>query len=525
MFNLRPYQEEAVAAVLNAWSSFDRVLTVLPTGTGKTVIFSSLIQSLVESGGRILVLAHRDELLRQAQDKLYRSTGYDSEIEKANEKAWRSAAIVIGSVQTLQGARLESWDSDHFDFIIVDEAHHCLADSYQNILNHFTAKVLGVTATPDRGDKKCLGKYFQTIAYEYGLVKAIEEGYLAPIQCKTIPLSIDLNSVGTTAGDYSTKDIGNALTPYLDAIADSIKVECEGRKTLIFMPLVQTSTDLVTRLWARGVRAAHVDGYMDRETRKGILHGFESGDSDVLLNSLLLTEGYDCPAIDCVIVLRPTKVRSLFCQMVGRATRLAPGKTECLILDYLWLHQKHDLCSAVSLVAGSQRTVQLAKAIDRVKGGSHDLLELAEEAEDLHQAEVRHERENALAKQLAQQKGKKSKTVNPLRYALAVDARQLLDYQPVMVHEMRPPTQKQLDLLKRFGFDAGDVPSQGYASKLIDVFMNRQRNGLASPKMVTKLKSYYKDLPCELWSFEKAQSVLGRIAKNRWRPLPVREVV
>ena len=189
---LRPYQEEARASVQQEWRNGNkRTLLVLPTGTGKTIVFSKVIEDRVRLGERVLVLAHRGDLLDQAADKLEKSTSLKCATEKAEQTSIGSwFRVVVGSVQTLQREkRLHQFKPDHFDTIIIDEAHHCISDGYQRVLKHFEeSNVLGVTATPDRGDMKNLGSYFQSLAYEYSLPKAIKEGFLSPIKALTLPL-------------------------------------------------------------------------------------------------------------------------------------------------------------------------------------------------------------------------------------------------------------------------------------------------------------------------------------------------
>ena len=178
MLQLRPYQNEAKDAVFKEWSNGnDRTLLVLPTGTGKTIVFSAIAEECVRNGKRVLILAHRGELLDQAADKLKKATGLCSAVEKAEQSCIGSwYRVVVGSVQTLmREKRLSGFSTDYFDTIIIDEAHHAISSSYQNVLNHFSnAQVLGVTATPDRGDMKNLGSVFDSLAYEYTLPKAIK---------------------------------------------------------------------------------------------------------------------------------------------------------------------------------------------------------------------------------------------------------------------------------------------------------------------------------------------------------------
>lgn len=196
MMELRPYQEEAKQAVFHEWETGRRkTLLVLPTGCGKTVVFAKIAEECVKNGDRVLVLAHRGELLSQAADKIAKVAHLGCALEKAGESCQGSwFRIVAGSVQTLmRDKRLAQFPGDYFGTIIVDEAHHCISNSYQKVLQHFDeAKVLGVTATPDRGDMRDMGEYFESLAYEYTLPKAIKSGYLCPIKAVTIPLKVDL---------------------------------------------------------------------------------------------------------------------------------------------------------------------------------------------------------------------------------------------------------------------------------------------------------------------------------------------
>lgn len=241
---LRPYQQEAREAVQAEWAKGrKRTLLVLPTGCGKTIVFSKIIEDQVKEGKRVLVLAHRSELLEQASDKLKTATGLGTALEKAENTSIGSwYRVVVGSVQTMQREkRLSQFPPNWFDTIVVDEAHHAISDGYQRVLGYFEqSNVLGVTATPDRGDMKNLGSYFDSLAYEYSLVQAIKEGYLSKIKALTIPLSLDLSNVSMSAGDFKASDVGTALDPYLEQIADEMVKQCADRKTVVFLPLVKT---------------------------------------------------------------------------------------------------------------------------------------------------------------------------------------------------------------------------------------------------------------------------------------------
>ena len=252
---LRPYQEKARRRVEEEWKEGRaKTLLVLPTGTGKTIVFSAITKDEVMAGRHVLILAHRGELLEQAADKLYKATGLASSLEKAGSSCMDSWYMVtVGSVQTLmRQSRLDKFPRDYFQTIIIDEAHHAISTSYQNILQYFDkAQVLGVTATPDRSDMKDLGEYFDSIAYEYSLPSAIRDGYLTPIKAQTIPLKLDISKVTMSAGDFKASDIDTALDPYLEQIAAEMKHYCKGRKTVVFLPLVSTSKKFTDLLHSR----------------------------------------------------------------------------------------------------------------------------------------------------------------------------------------------------------------------------------------------------------------------------------
>ena len=513
MFELRPYQAEAKQAVLTEWSEGHRkTLLVLCTGLGKTIVFSSVAEHQVNLGHRVLIMAHRGELLTQAADKLKMVTGLDAVFEQGSSHSIDSfLPVTVGSVQSLsQEKRLATFPQDYFQDIIVDEAHHCLSDSYQRVLEHFPqANILGVTATPDRGDKQTLGQFFDSQAYEYSMSKAIREGYLSPVKARMIPLKVDISKAGVTGGDYNAADIGCALEPYLMQIAKVMAQYCTGRKTVVFLPLIATSQKFCQMLNDNGLKAAEVNG--NSENRTEILTAFEQGTYDVLCNSMLLTEGWDCPAVDCVVVLRPTKVRSLYQQMVGRGMRLSPGKTELLLLDFLWLTERHDLCKPSSLIA---RNENIAEVMDEQMAESPEEFDLIE-AEEAAEQDVLKDREQALARELAQMRSKKKRLVDPIQYALSIAAEDLAGYEPTFPWEMGPPSEKQLAFLERRGIFPNAVENAGLASLLIDRLKRRQEEGLATPKQIRCLERFgFRQVGT--WQFADANRLISRLAVNRW---------
>lgn len=515
--SLRPYQQAARDSIHAQWEQGRlRTLLVLPTGTGKTIVFASVAADQVRAGDRVLILAHRGELLEQAADKLQRSTGLVSAVEKVESTCPNSwFRVVVGSVQTLQrSARLERFPRDYFGTIIIDEAHHAITDGYRRILDYFeSAKVLGVTATPDRGDMRNLGEVFDSLAYEYKLTDAIKEGYLCKIMAQTIPLQLDISEVGFTSGDYSLGQLGTALDPYLEQIAAEMAQRCKGRKTVVFLPLIKTSQKFRDLLNAKGFRAAEVNG--QSADRKEVLADFDAGKYNVLCNSMLLTEGWDCPSVDCVVVLRPTKVRSLYSQMVGRGTRLAEGKTDLLLLDFLWMTDKHELCRPADLVCEDRAVARQMTENLAGTGCPEDIEEAAAQASE----DVVAQREEALAKQLAEQRRKKAKLVDPLQYEMSIQAEDLSGYVPAFGWEAGPPTEQQTAALEKLGILPDAVESAGKASLLLDRLHKRRDEGLTTPKQIRCLEKYgFQHVGT--WSFEQAKHMIDRIAAQGWRSVP-----
>lgn len=515
---LRPYQQEARAAVESEWEAGNsRTLLVLPTGCGKTIVFAKISEDRVRQGDRVLILAHRGELLDQAADKIKTATGLICSTEKAEQSCLDSASrwyrVTVGSVQSLmRESRLARFPQDYFSTIIIDEAHHAVSDSYQRVLQYFDgARVLGVTATPDRGDMRELGNVFDSLAYEYTLPRAIKEGYLSPIKAVTIPLKLDLSGVGIQSGDFKPGDLDSALDPYLWQIAEEMKKYCADRKTVVFLPLIKTSQKFRDILNDSGFRAAEVNGESD--DRAEILADFDAGKYNVLCNSMLLTEGWDCPSVDCVIVLRPTKVRSLYCQMVGRGTRLCEGKDHLLLLDFLWHTERHELCRPAHLICDNQEVAEkMTEDLAEQAGCEMDIEEAAETAAD----EVQQQREEALANKLAECKKRKRKLVDPLQYEMSICAEDLSGYVPAFGWECAPPTDKQKAALEKRGIFPDEIENAGKAKLLLDRLEKRQSAGLTTPKQIRFLESRgFQHVGT--WQFEAASSMISRISANGWQ--------
>ena len=513
MIELRPYQLAAKAAINSEWDSGrKRTLLVLPTGTGKTIAFSSVIGDKVKSGGKALIIAGREELLNQAADKLLMTTGLPCSFEKAGKRSNVSdSPCTVASVQTLsRPSRLKRFDPHCFSHIVVDEAHHALAKSYKAILNHFPdAYVLGCTATPDRGDRKSLSEVFDSVAYEYSLREAVNDGYLCPIKVKMLPVKLDISNVSIKAGDYSADEIGESLDPYLEAIAKAMAENCRERKTVVFLPLVSTAKKFCEILNTCGLKAVEIDG--ETKNRGEILKAYESGEYNVICNSMLLTEGWDSPRTDCVVVLRPTKVRSLYSQMIGRGTRIYPGKKDLLVLDFLWLTDRHDICGASSLLC---KNPEVAEKMDELvsDGGEYDILD----AEQMAENAVVEDRERALAYELEIMRKRKTKLVDPLQYAYSIAAEDLANYVPTFEWEMLPATEKQLEILENRGISTGGGMNAGMASLIIDRLFARRKAGLSTPRQIRFLENAgFRHVGT--WPFKAASDMISIISMNGWK--------
>lgn len=438
------------------------------------------------------------------------ASGLTTAMEKAEQSCiGKWDRIIVGSVQTLcRDSRLTLFSKSYFDTIIIDEAHHALSSSYQAILNYFdTADILGVTATPDRSDMQNLGKVFDSLAYEYTLRDAISSGYLVKIQVQTLPLHIDFTNVNITAGDFQAGDIGRVLDPYLEQIADTL-LDYKDRKIVVFLPLIETSQKFCKMLIERGFNAAEVNG--NSKDRNEITEDFANGKYNVLCNSMLLTEGWDCPSVDCVIVLRPTKSRALYTQMIGRGTRLCEGKDHLLVLDFLWHYEKHSLCRPAHLIAKfDDVAIKMTEILETSSMG-------LEEAEEEAERDVLAEREAALAKELAAMRKKKAKLVDPLQFEFSIQAEDLTHYVPAFGWQVSSITDKQKKTIEDFGLNPDTIENAGKASMLIDRLHKRKAEGLSTPKQIRFLENKgFKNVGT--WTNTQASNMISRISASGWR--------
>jgi superfamily II DNA or RNA helicase len=535
---LRPYQDEAVSATLEAWHRSDSTLIVMPTGTGKTVVLAKIAEHRLPSG-RVLLLAHREELIFQGAKKIRAVTGEVPDIEMAEHRArhdiWGKSKIVVSSVQTLSKPhRLERFDPSEFATVIVDEAHHSVASSYLTVINHFRkggVKLLGVTATPDRADEEALGKVFESVAFEYDLPGAIHDGWLVPILHRAVWVEgLDYSSIRTTAGDLNGKDLAEVLE-YEDNLhriaAPAIDIIGE-RKALVFAASV-VQADRICEIFNRHRpgSSAFIHGKTNKEDRRNVLKQYANGDVQILVNVGVATEGFDEPTIKVVVLARPTKSRALYAQMVGRGTRplngvvdgldsaqerrdsiAASDKTACEIVDFVGNAGKHQLVHVADILAGNYDDIVVGRAKHLIQkaGRPMDVAEALEEA----------------AKELAERRRKEAAS----RAALTVKAQyktspmqnvfDVLGMQPWRErawHKGRAPSEKMNAMLERNG-----IPTEGVtftqAKQLIGEIFNRREKGLCSYKQAKLLERYGYDgnVP-----FAQAKQVIDGLAKNGWK--------
>ena len=360
---LRPYQRDALTAIAAAaWRGVRRQVVSLPTGAGKTLIFSALI---ADGGARALVLVHRDELITQTIDKLSmvsRGIALDIGVIKA-ERDEHAGDVVVASVQTLQREKRLQRLAQTFRVIVVDECHHALPDnSYGRILQRLGAfaddgpLTVGYTATPFRPNNapiistQAVPGCFDEVVYTLPLPWMIQHGYLTPIRGKELVLEgLDLDAVRTRHGDYVDSDLAEALmgAHAPEHLVAGFREVAVGRRAIVFCPTVAMVHAVEQRFTHEGLRAASVIGDTALEERHATYAALRAGTLDALVSCMVLTEGFDEPSVDCVILARPTKSKVLFFQAIGRGLRLSPttGKTDCLLIDAACANQRHSLLS------------------------------------------------------------------------------------------------------------------------------------------------------------------------------------
>lgn len=506
--SLRPYQDAALKAVRDAYRQGHRsALVVMPTGTGKTVLFAEISRL---AKGPVLVLAHRQELVEQAREKIANWCDDVVAVEMAGQRGFTKPdgtrpKIAVASIQTLS-QRLRQVPADAFKIVVVDEAHHATSDSYRKVLDHFDAWLLGVTATPDRSDRAPLGDVFSTVAFSYDVRKAIADGWLCPIRSFLVQTQADFSQARKVAGELSTRDVEDVLTRelHLAEVVTPILRERDGRPTIVFAASVAHAHALC-RVFNEQTGAqefaAALDGSSPFDVRAPVLDRFKRGEIQVLVNCSLFTEGFDVPQIALVAIARPVLSRSFYAQMVGRGTRLSDGKRDLLVLDFVPGNCRHSLAQAVDIFASVDEEVRdrarrIAKETSE-EGQAIALekaLELAQQEQEAHEATVSY--------QLRER--------DPFQ-AVGID----VDYYVRRSRGGARATDKQRSYLEKAGLPLERVEqlSDRQAEAIQERLRERKAVGLCSPKLAQKVCALGVD-PAEMPRDEAEELVRAHRARR-----------
>jgi superfamily II DNA or RNA helicase len=508
---LRPYQNQAVDSVLREWKERSSTLLVLPTGCGKTVCFADLIRRIQPK--RVMVLAHREELIFQAQRKIAAVTGLDVQVEMAGFRAdldglSGAPPVVVSTIQTHcsggdGGGRMTKFDPMVFGALVIDEAHHATANSYRRVIDWYRRnpelRVLGVTATPDRADEEALGQVYESVAFAYETLDAIEGGWLVPIEQQMVQVEgLDYSGVRTTAGDLNGADLAEIMEfeKNLHGIADPAIQICGERRALIFATSVVQAERLAEILNRhRTGCAAWVCGKTDKDERRQMLSSFAAGKLQYVVNVGCLTEGFDDAGVEVIVMGRPTKSRSLYAQMVGRATRPAAEiahtlndaphdearrrmiaqsrKPKCLVVDFVGNSGKHKLCTTADILGGNVSEEAAALALKKARDGGAPV----DMAQELAAAEAE------LARRRQEEAARRAALVAKASYRVAqVSPFDVFDITPSREHGWDRGKQlsgKQRDLLMKNGVDADALPYHE-AKQVLDEMFRRWNNGLST---------------------------------------------
>ena len=540
--NLRPYQLAAADAIFKEWQDNDSTLVVMPTGGGKTILFADVIRRVFPR--RALVIAHREELIFQARDKIQRVTGLSADVEMGEYRAdgglFGASSVVVSTIQTQcsggdGGGRMSKFDPQRFGVLIIDEAHHATSPSYRRVIDYYRTnpalKVLGVTATPDRADEEALGQVFQSVAFDYEVLDAIHDGWLVPIEQQMVHVEgLDYSSIRTTAGDLNGGDLAAVMEAEknLQQMASASLTIIGQRRALVFTASVKAA-EMTAEIFNRhrAEMAAWVCGKTDRDERRKVLADFAAGKIQVVCNCGVLTEGFDDPGVEVIIMGRPTKSRSLYSQMVGRSTRPLPGvvdgpetaeerkaaiaasaKPSCLVVDFVGNAGKHKLVTSADILGGkvSEEAVELAMTRALKAGGPVKMAGALDEAEaELHEQ-----------KRLAEA-ARRARLVATARFTTqSVDPFDVLHLDPVKPRgwdNVKQLTEKQRSLLAKQGINPDNL-SFSEGKQLISEIFRRWDGKLCSFKQAKVLRKY--GYGTEV-SFAEASATIDALAKNGWR--------
>lgn len=456
-----------------------------------------------------LVLAHRAELIEQNARTLEEHCGQPCLRLHEGARPDLEFSLVSASVQSMARHR-DAWPEDFWGLVGIDECHHTLATTYMRTLERYDtwSHVLGLTATPDRGDCRAIGKYFERLAFEIPLPWLIENGHLCRITVQAIPIKIDMRGANFTRSGECDNDEANArLSPHIDRICEEISKQLHlGRRGLVFVNGVDAAAQMAKRANEyRGVRAASVWGEDPQRAEK--LARFSAGEFNLMVNSNLLVEGYDDRGISMVVPLRPVRSRSAYVQMVGRGLRLSEGKTDCLVLDFFWLHEKHRLCCPADLVCQYEEEAQhILKRTS--EGAPMDLSQL--------HADAKEHRLNSIVAELEAAKWKKARVVDLVRFSAEVDP-ELANFEPLFARDAAPVTDAQKALLASWGINPGNCTCFGHAAKVLERLESRRASNLATPKQMRLLRQFRVRGDIRNWTRQHAGKVIDSFIRSKRR--------
>lgn len=547
---LRYYQRDAYDADIEAFKTKDRIMNVMATGLGKTELFVAIAKHW---GGAVLVLAHRDELVGQAARRLERNCQEYVEIEMAEMTSSPRTRLVVGSVQSMTPKRLERLGKNRFSLVIFDEFHHALAPTYRRAWEWFDCKKLGVTATPDRADKKSLGQLLDDngVVYNMDILRGIQQGWLVPIKGTTVTITainLDAVKIDHKSRDLAEGELDRAYDQHTDAIVQKVLELEPGRKGICFFPGVASAEHACAAFNARRPDSAtFVCGATPKEERRNIIRAFQEGRFQYLCNCQIATEGFDAPSADLIVLARPTTSRSLFAQMVGRGTRPLPDsisyldgrdqsldrqrgialskKPDLMLIDFAGTCHKHNLIGLEDLLGGeySEVEVKKAKSLRQKKSdGGGQVVEMQNDVSGTL-ARVRADIQAAVNRGL---KIKVTATVEKYDPFANVGLSRDLEAKHAARYGTRPASDGQLQALKWIGLKPEELRGLSHygASKLLDEIATRRKKNLASYKQARLLRQFGVNDPTI--PFERASAALTYIERKGWgRKNPIDQAV
>lgn len=523
---LRPYQQEGVHNTIEAFRDCDTALGVAATGLGKTVVFAHLIhQHVATTGSRAMVIAHREELVNQAAAKIKHVSGIEPDIEMAERRAdvpgmYNRSPVVIASVQTLSRGRIDKFDPQEFGLLVIDEAHHAVASSYKRPIDHILrndrAKVFGVTATPDRSDEMALGRIFDRVSFDFDVDFGVEESWLVPIRARSVPVdSLDFSRIRSTCGDLNEAELAmlmEAEGPLHEIAHPTVEITGD-RKSLVFAVSVAHAEKLAEILNRYKPDSARwVCGATPKDQRRQLLSDFAARKFQYLVNVGVLTEGFDDPSIECVVLGRPTESRALFAQMIGRGTRPIPqariddhpedtearaeaiaasAKPNVEIIDFVGNAGNHVLVCMTDILGGDY-DADIIAAVKRK--AEHDDIDIRQALED--ERELReHQKEMARQAELSRRR----ELVARAEYSVIdIDPFDVLGLRPIRRREWdrhKRLSQPMIDKLRREGVANPEKLSFIAAKRILNEIFSRKYAGKPTYKQAAALKFLGHDVP------------------------------